>query len=185
MISIFSIFLQLWLALTAEAKPYQLGCMTEHPSTTFVIQEKEDFMEALIVHHHGSAFAPVLNGIALYRDLPIIMEQSKSVLKMKREMTFRWPMKKCKIRDEIKFECFGSDDVQEGLDGAKLKPFALYTGKITDDTFVGKWDSVSIRFSFSTDTGESSAVDMKYPMEGCFKPKNRPELMKKLGLFIR
>jgi hypothetical protein len=181
MISIFSFVLLNALFITpTEAKPFQLGCMTEHPSTTFVIQEKEDFMEALIVHHHGSAFAPVLNGIALYRDLPIIMEQSKAVLKMQREMTFRWPMKKCKIRDDIKFECFGSDDVQEGLDGAKLKPFALYTSKITEDTLVGKWDSVSIRFTFSTDSGESSAVDMKYPMEGCFKPKEEPARMEKL-----
>lgn len=155
------------LPLSAEAKPFDLGCITEHPTTSFLIQEVDDQMVAKVYLHHGPEFAPVFQGIATFRDFPILQDQAKGVLKLKNAMTFRWPMKKCKVTDAIRFQCFGTDDEQDGVDGAKVKPFALYSTRIWEDSIAGKLESVSIRLTFTVDKKESSAIDMNYPANNC------------------
>ena len=124
-------------------------------------------MEAKLYLHHGPEFAPVFQGIATYRDFPILQEQAKGILKLKNAMTFRWPMKKCKIIDSIRFQCFGTEEEQEGIDGAKVKPFALYSTRIWEDSIAGKLESVALRLTFTVDKKESSAIDMKYPAQNC------------------
>ncbi len=174
----------LFLALTvfgseALARPFELGCITEQPTTTFLIKEDGQEIVAKVFLHNGVQFAPVFQGLATYRDFPILQEQAKGVLKMQNAMTFRWPIKNCKIQDAVRFQCFGSSDEQPGLDGAKIKPFALYSGKVTEESIAGKLEWITIRFSFSVDSGESSAIDMKYPADWCYQPQENLSLWQK------
>jgi hypothetical protein len=152
-----------FLTVEAMAKPFEMGCITEQPTTSFLIKEVNQEIVATIYLHHGVQFAPVFQGVATYRDFPILQEQAKGVLKLANAMTFRWPLKNCKIFDAIRFQCFGSNDEQAGIDGAKIKPFSIYSGKVSEESIAGKLDWITVRFGFQVDSGESSAIDMKYP----------------------
>lgn len=150
----------------AGAEPINLVCTTESLTTSFVAKTEGDQLLVRVIHHNGSQYAPAINGVYTPHDLPILAEQAKAVLKMKRVMDFHWPMKNCKRHDDLRFECFATDDVEEGEGGAKFSPFAFYSTKLVQDGIAGRYEQLELRLSFRVD-GVDSAVQMPYYLEGC------------------
>jgi hypothetical protein len=155
------------LAIAAESPTIRLTCVTEYPSTSFVIESKGKELVARVLHHHGAKYAPAISGIFTPSDLPILARRAALVEKMSADMSFRWPLSSCKKHDDFRFECFGTEDMQLGEGGAKIAPFALYSTKIREDGIAGAYESLQLTMTFDVDGERDPSIEMKYPMEAC------------------
>jgi hypothetical protein len=155
-------------SLTAQAAaPIRLTCVTDPPSTSFGIETNGDTVEGTVVFHYGPLYAPAINGVFTPHDLGILADRSELVKKLKDITTFHWPAKNCKAHDPYRFECFGTDDVQEGRAGEKVRPFALYTTRSEEDGIAGKHTYLKVTLSFDVDGKGDPSVAMDYPIGDC------------------
>ncbi|MGZ3693681.1 MAG: hypothetical protein ACXWQO_05745 [Bdellovibrionota bacterium] len=158
----------LCLSAVAHAGDYHLVCYTDPLTSSFDISQKADSDELLgtVIFHYGTEYAPAISGIYTPHDLPLLTERAALVKEMKPTTTFHWPKKKCLIGEQGRMECFGSEDVQDGEDGVKFTPFAIYTTRISEDGIAGKFDY--LRVTLSIYAGQKNAiVEMNYPLSGC------------------
>ena len=165
-----SLLALLFHSAQAEAPPgLQLFCFTEPMSTSFLIETKGVEVQATVIHHYGSEYAPAISGIFTPSDLPTLERRAKFIRQMKPQMTFHWPLKACKNFGEGRFECWGTKDVQEGENGVKFEPFALYSTKVTEEGVAGKLEYLQLTLSVyaSPNDNEGGTVEMRYPREGC------------------
>lgn len=167
---------------TALAEEFELACVTETPTTTFVIRTEGELLKARLILHHGPEFAPAINGVFTPRDLPILSDRANLARKLLSDTTFTWPRKNCRFRDDVRFECFGTDESSAGVGGVKIRPFALYTSRIKEETIAGTHNYVSLRMSFDVDGKGDPSVEMKYDSVGCFDPRKHPGRFESLGL---
>lgn len=165
-----------------EPSPILLTCVTEFPTTSFAISTEGDFVVARVIHHNGSGYAPAISGTFTPNDLKLLSERAELVRKMKPDMTFRWPKAKCKkLGSPLVFQCFGTDDVQEGEGGAKFEPFALYSTAKTEDGIAGHYDWISIALTFDVDGAHGASIEMTYPKSSCWEAKMDPIVMAQAG----
>lgn len=155
----------------AADEPIELTCMTEWPTTSFVVSTEGEEVLARVVHHNGSGYAPAIVGTFTPNDLPILAERAALVRKMKNDMTFRWPRKNCKKLGEMIIQCFNSGDVQEGEGGAKIAPFALYSNARVEDGIAGRQETNSVAMSFDVDGATGASIEMIYSKGGCVPMK--------------
>jgi hypothetical protein len=161
---------------------YELTCMTEPPTTTFGIWREGEEMIVRAIHHFGARFAPSFNGIYTPNDIPYLAEQAKLVLKMPAITTFHWPLKNCSLKGEV-LKCFGTDDVQEGEGGAKLKPFGVHTAVSTEETIAGKHEYTTVSLNFDVDGKSGPRLEMKYPKGQCARGDSEMMHRVKAGAF--
>ena len=152
-----------------------LTCVTEWPTTSFVVSTEGEEVVARVIHHNGSGYAPAFSGTFTPNDLKILSERGELVRKMKSDTTFRWPKSKCKkLGTPLVFQCFGTDDVQEGEGGAKIAPFALYSTAKSEDGIAGHFDWISVALTFDVDGAHGASIEMTYPKNGCVERKMDP-----------
>lgn len=152
-----------------------LTCVTEWPTTSFVVSTEGEEVVARVIHHNGSGYAPAFSGTFTPNDLKLLSERAELVRKMKSDMTFRWPKSKCKkLGTPLVFQCFGTDDVQEGEGGAKIAPFALYSTAKSEDGIAGHFDWISVALTFDVDGAHGASIEMTYPSNGCVERKMDP-----------
>lgn len=159
-------------AVAAE-KPIALYCFTEPMSTSFMIDTVGKEVQARVMFSYGAAYAPAISGIFTPSDLPTLEKWAGYIKKMKPEMTFHWPRAKCKA-EKSRFECWGSDDVQEGEGGVPFQPFALYSTNIIEDGVAGRQEFIQVTMSVFTGN-DNGTVEMKFPKEGCFSGRQEAE----------
>lgn len=161
--------------LAPTAGDIVLTCVTEFPTTSFVVSTEGEEVVARVIHHNGSGYAPAFSGTFTPNDLKILAERGELVRKMKPDMTFRWPLSKCKkLGSPLVFQCFGTEDVQEGEDGAKIAPFALYSTAKTEDGIAGHYDWISVAMTFDVDGAHGASIEMTYPKSSCWEAKMDP-----------
>ncbi len=151
----------------AGEEPIVLTCVTDFPTTSFVVWTEGEFVKARVIHHNGTGYAPAIVGVFTPNDLPVLAERASMVRKMKDDMTFRWPLKNCKKLDEMVIQCFHSGEVQDGEGGAKIAPFALYSSAKEERGIAGHLKSHSVRLSFDVDGKNGASVEMEYPEGSC------------------
>lgn len=163
--------LPLLLAVPAFAadERFDLACVTETPSTSFVIAEDGDEVTARVVFHYGAEFAPAIEGIYTPHDLEVIAKRAKLATKLGDDVTYRWPKKNCRRHDDVRLECFGASGAEAGKNGEKILPFALYSGRLTEEGIGGKWDYVTMRMSFTVDGEGDPSLGMRYQRNECFQ----------------
>lgn len=167
----------LLFATQTQAADYELTCVTDPPTTTFGIWREGEETIVRVIHHYGSRFAPAFTGIYTPNDIPYLAEQAKLVLKMPSITTFHWPLKSCSLNGEV-YKCFGTDDVQEGEGGAKLKPFGVHTAVSKEETIAGKNEYTIVSLNFDVDGKSGPRLEMKYPKEQCARGDS--ELLRKV-----
>lgn len=169
------------LSAPAAEEPLALTCVTEFPTTSFVVWTEGESVKARVIHHNGSGYAPAIVGTFTPNDLPILAERAALVKKMKPDMTFTWPRAKCKKLGEMVLQCFGTDDVQEGEGGARFAPFALYSTAKEEFGIAGRLRSHSVTLTFDVDGQHGASIEMWYPEGSCF-----PSAMKEIrGVKLR
>lgn len=154
-------------AQAAELPNIQMSCVTQFPTTSYLVESRGEELVVRVIHHNGSKYAPAISGIFTPSDLPILAKRAALAEKMADDMTFRWPLKNCKKHEGMRFECYGTDDVQEGRDKAKIAPFALYTTKLTQDGPGGKYDYLDVTLTFDVDSERDGSIEMRYADGEC------------------
>jgi hypothetical protein len=149
------------------AAPIRLTCVTDPPSTSFGVDTEGDTVAAALVFHYGPLYAPAINGVFTPHDLGILAERAELVKKLKDITVFHWPLQRCKSHDPYRFECFGTDDAQDGRGGEKIRPFALYTTRSEEDGIAGKHTYIKVTLSFDVDGKGDPSVAMDYPIGDC------------------
>ena len=120
-----------------------------------------------VIFHQGPDFAPAINGMFTPSDLAELAARAARVKKLRDQMTFAWPLENCRQRGELRFECLGSDDVQTGRNGEKIRAFALYTARIDEDGLAGRRSLLRVNLSFTVEGDGDAYVTMDYPLDNC------------------
>lgn len=155
----------------------ELTCVTEFPTTSFIVKQAEDgYVYARMIQHNGTKYMPIFSGIIVPNDLPMLAEKAERLQKLATDMTFRWPAKNCVKHDDFRFECFGTDDSKE-VNGTRIAPFALYTGRVKHDNIAGRYEELRVGMDFSVgERSQTDDVEMSYPSGFCV-----PEALGALG----
>lgn len=150
---------------SALAAPFELYCVTEIPSTSFLIKEHDGKLEARVIHHSGAKYAVMFSGMITPMDLETLKPRAKTTEKLPADATFFWPLENCKFHENMRFECFGTNDVKT-IGGVKLEPFSLDSAIMDHDNIAGKYRELEISFGVRVD-GADTTVSMQYQIAAC------------------
>lgn len=142
-----------------------MTCVTEFPTTSFVIREIGDRVNVQVIHHNGSQYMPIFDGLATPHDLTTLAARAKVLTSLPTHQTFEWPRTKCEIQEEMIQTCMGSTDTQE-LNGHQVSAWSLSSSWSTEKTAYGKFNSRKVNLNITVD-GQSYSIPMKYSEEEC------------------
>ncbi|MDG0815873.1 hypothetical protein [Bdellovibrio svalbardensis] len=156
----------LFLASFAQAEEkMDLLCMTEFPSTSFVVRDIEDTTVLEVFHHNGTKYMPIFDGVATPNDVAILSEKAQILSSLGEYMRFEWPRDKCKKQEDLVSQCAGSTEVQE-IEGHKVKAWHFDSELVMEKTSVGKFNSYKLTLNLDVD-GKSLSIPMKYNEREC------------------
>jgi len=164
--------------LTQAASGIELTCITDFPTTSFIVKQADDgFLYARVIQHNSSKYMPIFNGIVTPNDISYLATKAERMQKMADDMTFRWSIKSCKKHDDMRFECFGASDSKE-YNGLKITLFSLHTARIQHDNIAGKYEEYAVSMSFRIgENKQFDNIEMVYPSEAC-TPKASNKILK-------
>lgn len=153
--------------VTAEpkAEKYHAICSTQFPTTTFVVQSDDQFVNLRIYHHNGPMYAPFRSGLLVPQDLKAFSEEAKVVEKMGSLVEAQWKQSQCTRKSEKLFNCFGKIEAKTP-DGMEYQPFALYSSHIQENGIAGKLEYIELTMSYDIQ-GKSYHIPMKYSLQDC------------------
>jgi hypothetical protein len=163
-----STLILLLLPTPLYAAPYALRCSTDPATNSVAIEEVGDEIRATVLLEYGAEYAPALAGDHTPHDLPLLAERARLASKLKPVMTFYWPRQKCEFPADGRIECFGTGDAQDGQDGAKFTPFAVYTTNVTEQGLAGKQESTRVTLALYSE-GKSVDLKLEYPAGSCWR----------------
>lgn len=142
-----------------------MACVTEFPTTSFVVREDGDTVIVEVFHHNGTGYMPIFDGLATPNDIATLASQAQTLASLPTVQRYEWPRTKCDIQDEMIESCFGSTDTQE-MNGRKVKAWAFSSSWVMEKSFAGKFNSRKVVLNIDVD-GKSFSVPMKYAENEC------------------
>ncbi|GIL18163.1 MAG: hypothetical protein BroJett040_19140 [Oligoflexia bacterium] len=149
----------------SHAKFSQYLCMTEFPTTSIALSANGNLMDVQVVHHNGIQYMPIHDGLVTSYDLTTLTERAGLLTKLPEYWLFSWPMESCKFHDREIFSCFGGTSVYE-LNGVKVHPYGVYSSRVTDESFAGKFQTIKVSLYLDID-GRSQIMSMNYQVVDC------------------
>ena len=91
----------------APVQPTSLSmkCVRKYPTTSFLVRTEGSEVILTTVHHNGTGYMPIHDGIIVPNDFPYLTEKSQLLTQMGDRNEFRFPINKCKIFDENMISC--------------------------------------------------------------------------------
>lgn len=161
--AIFILFLILQTA-TVKAEPVFASCITEFPTTSYIIETDKDIVTARIIMHAGPNFGPFWQGVVVPNDLKILTEYATEFVKLNPDIEIKWKSNQC-TWDDDNFYCSGkTDKVQSGVQ--TIDPWSLYSTRVIEKNFAGKYEYINLNFSFNMN-GTNYNIPMKYSDYEC------------------
>lgn len=157
--------LSLFSLAAQSAEKMDMTCVTEFPTTSFVIRELNDKVTLQILNHNGSVYMPIFDGLATPNDMSQLVSKANLLRKLPSIMTFEWPREKCEIQDEMIQGCMGSTTTQE-LNDVEVSAWAFSSAWSVDKTVYGKFNSRKVTLNLTVE-GQSHSIPMKYQEEEC------------------
>lgn len=170
--------------LTALAAPppesyINMICVSEFPTTSFLIEQTKDELDVRVIHHNGSGYVPFRDALIVPNDLPLIQSHAQLISKLGNEWNFKWPRKSCNADSPMFFQCIGDAQSFE-TNGIRIQPFAI---SVSDMDYRSIWTNFSqknVRLSFyAGDDKQTYDVTMNYSPHECVDGTN-PAARKKL-----
>ncbi len=147
------------------AEKINLLCMTEIPTTSFVVRDVEENTVVEVFHHNGTKYMPIFDGVATPNDVPTLVQKAQILSDLGNYMRFEWPREKCKKQEDLVSECFGSTEVQD-LYGHKVKAWLFDSSLLMEKSLAGKFNSYKVTLNLDVD-GQSLSIPMKYDVSEC------------------
>jgi hypothetical protein len=146
-------FLLLWLlSIQVVAAPVEavmdLICVTEAPTTSFLVEQDKDTVKVRVIHHNGVQYAPITNSLITPNDLELLKSQAGLIQSLGDDWSFQWKRSGCNADRSDFFQCVGeAEDVV--LNSVKVHPWALTVTDVQETTMWGTYrkKNLSLRFS--------------------------------------
>lgn len=118
------------------AEKIDFSCVTGIPTTSFVVREAADKVAIEIIHHNGTAYMPIFEGIATPSDLSVLSERAELLSSLGDYLRFEWPRSQCKKDDDgdLIAECLGSVETQE-ISGHKVLAWMFDSSLVMEKSF--------------------------------------------------
>jgi hypothetical protein len=163
-LSVFVLLLFSTQAWSAAGQPL-MSCVSEFPSTTFIIAGQGEWVDVQVIHHNGSKYVPFWDSLVVPNDIPSLKERADVIQKMGDGFQFRWKASQCKVANEMFFECIGGAEEFE-VGGLKVQPWGLYVTEVTERTPKMVFSHRSVRL-LMTISGKTYQVLMNYQDGEC------------------
>ena len=152
----------------AKAEPIFATCITEFPTTSYMIKTEKDQVIVRIVMHGGPQFGPFWQGIVVPNDLKILTEYATEFVKLNDVNDITWKTNQCTWSDD-NFYCSGqTEKVKSG--SQIIDPWAVYSSRLYEKNFSGKYEYIQLNFMFSMN-GINYNIPMKYSSSECWIDK--------------
>lgn len=117
------IILLFFVSVGAFAENIDLVCVSQFPTTSFVMQEVEGKVQVRVIHHNGTKYMPIWEGIIVPNDLSTLQNAAEVLPKLGDRLEFSWDRKFCN-QDEGLISCSGGS-INLDINGMKVRPWAL------------------------------------------------------------
>ncbi len=128
------VFLVSCLSFTVFAKDklsYEFKCQSTMPTTSFLLKTVDDNVILTTVHHNGTPYMPIHEGIIVPNDFSYLQSVADVLIKMGDFNEFKFPLKKCEIHGEGLISCRGGES--KVMNGKEFQALSFYTSKITEE----------------------------------------------------
>jgi hypothetical protein len=165
-IQIFVFVLGLASVAFAKHQDIHFKCVSQLPTTSFMAKTEGDELVLTTIHHNGTAFMPIHDGIVVPHDLAYLSEVSNILTTMGEQNDFRFPLKKCSIDGPGQLDCFGGGS--QSFQGRQMEALNLYTSKLRESAFGKNFDQVKVTLSiYVHDYAPVQDIVMKYETNEC------------------
>lgn len=166
------------LALTSlNVHAIDFGCVTEYPTTTFIAQTADDYVQFQLIHHNGVEYAPVWGSLLTLHDIATIQKKAELLAELGDYLKFAMPAKNCQMNG-MKLNCFGTQPPIE-INGHKVSLWSVYTAENHDSSHAGEFDYITTNLALEID-GETAFVPMRYSNYECYTDFSQRMKFKKL-----
>ena len=135
------------LFLSTNALALEFNCITQPPTTSFVSRMEGNTLIVKTIHHSGTDYMPIYEGVIVPKDLPYLRRSAELMAKMGSETEFRFPLDRCEIFGEGLFRC-GMGESQN-ISGLEVLPLYIETSKISETVEDQTFESTKVRLGLS------------------------------------
>jgi hypothetical protein len=147
-----------------SAGSINMSCVTSWPTTTHVVRTESDLVNVTVIHHNGTKYMPIHEGIVVPNDIAIIERKARVLSKLGTRMSFQWPTAHCSRTSAFLFKCSGGGPTE--VNGVTLTPFAIFTSIQEEQGIAGRVVRHQVSLHLIID-GESFITTMNYEPTDC------------------
>ena len=136
------------LASTRETKNISFRCVTGMPTTSFVVKTEGDQVVLTTVHHNGTDYMPIHEGIVVPKDFEYLAEKAKALTLLGDRVEFRFPLANCSVYAKGLMSCHGND--KKVVDGVEFQALSFNTKIITHRVYDYSIDTHRVSLSLKT-----------------------------------
>ncbi len=131
---------------TAETHPdISLRCVTGMATTSFLLRTQGTDVVLTTVHHNGTGYMPIHEGIVVPNDMGFLSDKAKVLMQMGDRNEFRFPRARCKIFGPGLLTCSGGERKRFG--DLEMEALSFVTGKVTQRDSGQSTDFVRVALS--------------------------------------
>jgi hypothetical protein len=116
-----------------SADPLTLDCKSKAATTTFQLRSVGDEVVLTTIHHNGTKYMPIHEGVVVPNDIKYLKEKSTLLEKMGDRNEFRFPRAKCHTYGKGLMGCFGGDTKKFG--DTEMTALSFNTAKMRQQAF--------------------------------------------------
>ncbi|MGE3260323.1 MAG: hypothetical protein AB7K68_00950 [Bacteriovoracia bacterium] len=124
----------------APAEKFGFACKAAMPTTSFMLEDRGEEMVLKVLHHNGTAYMPIHEGIIVPNDMAYLERKAKTLPLLGTETEFRFPRSRCKTFGEGLISCAGGE--RRTIGGLDVEALNLVTERNTRQIF-------DMKFSFT------------------------------------
>ncbi len=169
------------IAVAQTQKPLDVICITEYPSTTFIVREEGSKVRVKMIHHNGTQYMPIWGSLVTPADLPVLQKAANVLIPLGNSVEFTMDKKLCQLSSDFLFACVGRGDDFE-LNGVKVHPWAISSSEVTEQSALGTFAKRTMDLRLEID-GKSYSYPMNYYPTECFRSEDlehRKDLSRRL-----
>lgn len=146
-----------------ETPVTRLVCATPHLTTSYVLLEHQDTYELQVVHHHGTAFMPIHDGLITIRDLDTLSSWATMFKEMGDRFSISVDKSQCTLNRES-WICHHPTSTQIGH--LKVEGFIF---KLSQERIITELTDLKVhRVSFTIVVdGSAYSLPMRFSAEDC------------------
>ena len=120
------------------ADNFSFQCVSSMPTTSFLLKQEKDKTVLTVIHHNGTKFMPIHEGIVVPNDLKYLQEKSEILTKMGDRIEFTFPVANCRKTTEGVISCFGGSREVRG--GWEMEAMRITTSKVSEVSSYGNFE---------------------------------------------